>query len=269
MICSQHPALDPLGSYKCLLFTPLSTNFSGNIFCWGSWPSCFEGPGSYDLMMTRELQARNFTAWAEKKHCLFGIWFGLVFSCIFTAAQLSWVLKKYLISVFFLHIFLPDGPQSWSRWISGSVFVSYKTANAGVSYSSSSPLVYPLLCSRFLPSNTSVSRLLLLPQLLFCIGNLKRKQFSLVLSASCKTHKCMMFTQERNINLCSNFYPVDQQVGPANLKASVSSLCTFSMENVASLHNPALTCNLRPCSRNPASSVCPCLLCQFYSHQIY
>lgn len=32
MSCSQHPALDLAGSYKCLIFTLLGTNFRRNIF---------------------------------------------------------------------------------------------------------------------------------------------------------------------------------------------------------------------------------------------
>lgn len=266
MSCRQHPAmaLDLVGSYKCLIFTLLSINFSRNGFCWGSWPGC--------------LRVQGAMIWWWPESCWPGIsqpewkrsigFFGF-FSCFSWVSfslcaaflqLLSWVESKKVSHqcIFFLHIFwhiLPKPGQD-------GFLVLYLFA-IRVSSSSFFPLVYPfLLCIRFLSSYTSLGRLMVLAQLLFCIGNWKRKQLSLVLSASCKTHKCTMFTQERSINLCSN-------LSCTYLTASLFSLCTFSMENIASPHKPALTCNLRPCSRNPARSVCPCPLCQFYSHQIY
>lgn len=133
MSCRQHPALDLAGSYKCLIFTLLSINFSRNIFA-----------GEVDQVVLRVQgvmiwwwpeSCRNFTTWVEQKHCLSIFCFFFLFlvcffplCCIFTATQLSWAKENISSMYFSLHIFLPHAPQACSRWISGSVFVCCKTA---------------------------------------------------------------------------------------------------------------------------------------------
>lgn len=139
--------------------------------------------------------------------------------------------------------------KAWSIWISGSVFVCYKvTRMLGISIPLFSFWCPLLLHIRFLSSDTSLGRLMLFAWLLFCMEDRKRKWLSLVLTASCKTYKCTMLIQARNINLCTNFpiltcRPVASRTYlPESLSAF--SLCTFSIslsiENIASSHKPSL-----------------------------
>lgn len=165
MSCGQHPALNLAGRYKCLIFTLLNINFSRNIFA-----------GEVDQVVLR-VQGVMIWWWAESCRNFTEVvslyfYFSFFFLvCFFLCAAflqlLGWVeLKKISHQCIFSFTFFghvhPKPAQD------GFLVLCLFAVRLGFLILLFSPLVYPLLlCIRFLSSNTSLGRFVLLAQLVF------------------------------------------------------------------------------------------------------